>query len=58
MDESTKKAIYALHEENMMLLRTMYQHGRISKQEADSVIMELDEIMMGALEDEELSGKK
>lgn len=43
--------LLALHEENMMILRTLYQLGRLPKQEIDSVIGELDEIFMKAIED-------
>lgn len=58
MTNDFKVAIYTLHEENMMILRTLYQLGRLPKQEADSVISELDEIMMGVLEDEKFPRKK
>ena len=55
---SDNLALFALHEENMMILRTIYQMGRLPKQEADSVISELDELFLKAVEDEGLSKKK
>lgn len=51
-------ALFVLHEENMMILRTIYQLGRLPKQKADSVISELDELFLKAVEDEGLSKKK
>ena len=55
---SDNLALFALHEDNMMILRTIYQMGRLPKQEADSVISELDELFLKAVEDEGLSKKK
>jgi hypothetical protein len=58
MTSDLKLAFYALHEENMMILRTLYQLGRLPKQEADSVISELDECFIRVIEDEEFPRKK
>ncbi len=58
MTSDLKMAFYALHEENMMIIRSLYQLGRLPKQEADSIIAELDEMFMGVLEDEEFPRKK
>lgn len=55
---SDNLALFVLHEENMMILRTIYQLGRLPKQEADSVISELDELFLKAVEDEGFSKKK
>ena len=53
MTGEEKKALYALHLENMMILRTMYQHGKIPQPQMDKSIETMDKWFTGVLEGEE-----